>query len=194
MPLIDYQVRFDKHMVCAVAIPMRKHSKHLDSSIVKLKVLYKVRTTPLPERIGSRPAPASVSEDGVASPINPAIRNHKTRINGSSVSISTPVHSGVSTLHINAKEAHEEICLGELLINLSEFVSVDFDSEQMRLTGNGQTKETWITRRYLLQNGKTNALLRVAVKMDWISGVRDFTAWVVFVPLYIELELTFLLF
>lgn len=176
MPLIDNQVRFDKHMVCAVAVPMQKHSKHLESSIVKLKVLYKVRTTPLPERIGSRPAPVTLPEDGTASPASQAIRNHKTRINGSSVSISTPMHSGNSTLHINTKEAHEEICLGELFINLSEFVSVDYASEQMRRAGGGQATDTWITRRYLLQNGKTNALLRIAVKMDWISGVRDFTA------------------
>lgn len=176
MPLIDNQVRFDKHMVCAVAIPMQKHSKHLESSTVKLKVLYKVRTTPLAEKIGSRPAPTSGEQDETATSAGVAIRNHKTRINGSSVSISTPIQSGVSTLHINAKEAHEEICLGDLLINLSEFVSVDYASDQMRRAGMTPNKETWVTRRYLLQNGRTNALLRVAVKMDWISGVRDFTA------------------
>lgn len=176
MPLVDHQVRFDKHMVCAVAIPMKKNSKHLEESVVKLKVLYKVRTTPLPEHIGSRPATIGSFEDGTHSPISQAIRNHKTRINGSSVSLSAPASpNGTPTLHINTKEAHEEICLGDLWINLSEFVSVDFVQDRMR-GRNGRPRETWITRRYLLQNGRTNALLRVAVKMDWISGVRDFTA------------------
>lgn len=175
MPLVDHQVRFDKHMVCAVAIPMKKNSKHLEESVVKLKVFYKVRTTPLPEHIGSRPATIAGPDEGKSSPISQVIRNHKTRINGTNVSLSAPVQSGQSTLHINAKEAHEEICLGELWINLSEFVSVDYAQDRMRF-GDGQTRETWVTRRYLLQGGRTNALLRVAVKMDWISGVRDFTA------------------
>lgn len=177
MPLVDNQVRFDKHIVCAVAIPLQKNSKHLESSTVRLKVLHKVRTTPLPGSIGSRPAPAAILEDGTASPVSQAIRNHKTRVNGSSVSLSSPGHNGHSTLHINTKEIHEEIFLGELTINLSEFVSVEYASaDRAGRSGVGQPKETWITRRYLLQNGKTNALLRVAVKMDWISGVRDFTA------------------
>jgi hypothetical protein len=179
MPLEDNAVRFDKHMICAVAIPMQKNSKHLAESVVKLKVLYKVRTTPMAEKIGSRPAPIKQSADheqdhAEGSSAMSAVRSHKTRINGSSVSVSVPVSSGVSTVYINTKEAHEEIVLGDLQLNLSEFVSVDFATDRLR-TGT-RPGESWITRRYLLQNGRTNALLRIAVKMDWISGIRDFTA------------------
>lgn len=226
-PLVGSTVRFDQHIICAVAIPMKKNTRQLEESVIKLKVLYKVRSTPLPERIGSRPASmatttsSSRGSNGIDSSVNvntnatagggssntettananfdaksiaSSIRSHKTRVNGSNVSLLSPSTngSGSSTPMINSKEAHEEVHLGDLWLDLSEFVSAELAESlaidnnngqgQGGLGGNGsgvkpKAKESWITRRYLLQNGRTNALLRVAVKMDWLSGIRDFTA------------------
>ena len=179
LPLRQNAVQFDKHVLCAVAIPISKTSRNLEESVVKLKISYRVRTTALPHKIGSKPAPPSSSPSQTdpddSSSVASDKRTHKTRMNGTTVSISTS--SGSSTPMINAKEAHEEIHLGDLWLNLSEFVSADWKSAADGNTGHKPgLPERWITRRYLLQNGRTNALLRVAVKMDWLSGVRDFTA------------------
>lgn len=79
-----------------------------------------------------------------------------------------------NALH-NVKEEFEELRLGEVTLNLSEFVEIAF-AQKSRNRSSSSGSEKWVKRRYLLNNGKTNALLRVAVKMDWIGGERSFKA------------------
>ncbi|KAK4702779.1 hypothetical protein P7C70_g3440, partial [Phenoliferia sp. Uapishka_3] len=57
----------------------------------------------------------------------------------------------------------EEAKTGEVILDLSQFV------------GNGHHVDT-SSRRYLLRDCKTNATLRVTVKMEWVGGERDFVA------------------
>lgn len=59
-----------------------------------------------------------------------------------------------------------EVKTGEVLLDLSQFVN------QKGKEGAG------VTRRYLLQDCKTNATLRVTVKMQWIAGETAFVAFV----------------
>lgn len=59
----------------------------------------------------------------------------------------------------------EEERLGEVVLDLSQFV--------------GQKKEDARPRRYLLQDCKSNAVLRVTVKMELIEGEASFIAYVV---------------
>lgn len=56
----------------------------------------------------------------------------------------------------------EELKTGEVLLDLSQFV--------------GQSKNVGVTKRYLLRDCKTNATLRVTVKMDWVGGEPQFIA------------------
>ena len=62
-----------------------------------------------------------------------------------------------------------EVKTGEVLLDLSQFVN------QKGKEGAG------VTRRYLLQDCKTNATLRVTVKMHWIAGETAFVAFVSFI-------------
>jgi hypothetical protein len=60
----------------------------------------------------------------------------------------------------------EEVRIGEVLLDLAQFV------------GNGKG-EAATPRRYLLKDCKTNATLRITVRMEWAGGEPDFIAWVV---------------
>ena len=67
-----------------------------------------------------------------------------------------------------------ELKTGEVMLDLSQFV-------------NQKGKEgTGVTRRYLLQDCKTNATLRVTVKMQWIAGEAAFIAFVLHSPLLLS--------
>lgn len=55
----------------------------------------------------------------------------------------------------------EEVKTGEVVLDLSQFV------------GNGKG-EYAVPRRYLLNDCKTNATLRVTVKMEWVGGEHDY--------------------
>lgn len=55
-----------------------------------------------------------------------------------------------------------EVKTGEVMLDLSQFV------DQKGRDGKG------ITRRYLLRDCKTNATLRVNVKMEWVAGEKDY--------------------
>ncbi|KAL8292615.1 hypothetical protein RQP46_001227 [Phenoliferia psychrophenolica] len=57
----------------------------------------------------------------------------------------------------------EETKTGEVVLDLSQFV------------GLGHTADA-SPRRYLLRDCKTNAILRVIVRMEWVGGERDFVA------------------
>ena len=143
----------NQHIVCAVSIPILKASGALQASPVRLSVRHKVRTTPLPALPGARYG------NQVASP---------TKKPGPSMaSVSASRGSQPSPTIEKSKEEQEEIHLGEINLDLSEFVASGLSAK---------ATERWITRRYLLQGGKTNALLRIAVKMDWIGGERIFKA------------------
>jgi hypothetical protein len=58
----------------------------------------------------------------------------------------------------------EEERLGEVILDLSQFV--------------GQKKEDARPRRYLLQDCKSNAVLRITVKMELLEGEASFVACV----------------
>ena len=55
----------------------------------------------------------------------------------------------------------EEVKTGEVVLDLSQFV------------GNGKG-EYAVPRRYLLNDCKTNATLRVTVRMEWVGGEHDY--------------------
>lgn len=152
--LVSNACSFDQHVICAVAIPLEKGTAHLQPCPVRLAVKHKVRVTPLPQ---VSPSIACAVPEGSS-----ISRSRKTSAT-SSPSAST--HSLVST-STSVKEVHEELPLGEITLDLAEFVEAGRSAKK---------SERWISRRYLLQNGKTNALLRIAVKMEWISGEIAFT-------------------
>ncbi|BGP55260.1 hypothetical protein JCM8202v2_002858 [Rhodotorula sphaerocarpa] len=55
--------------------------------------------------------------------------------------------------------------LGEVVLDLSQFVP-----------RHGKRSEQGKPRRYLLQGCKSNTVIRVSVKMDWLDGAHDFVA------------------
>lgn len=57
----------------------------------------------------------------------------------------------------------EEAKTGEVILDLSQFV------------GHGRSSDA-TPRRYLLRDCKTNATLRVTVRLEWVGGERDFVA------------------
>ena len=157
--LVSNACSFDQHVVCAVGIPLEKNSQHLQPCPVRLAVKHKVRVTPSANQSS---ATNGALENGTS-------RSRKTSTHNSpSSSTASLVSTSTST-----KELHEEIPLGEITLDLSEFVEAGRSSKR---------SERWISRRYLLQNGKTNALLRVAVKMEWISGEASYTPSVCIPP------------
>lgn len=159
---------FDQHVICAVGIPLAKGSQHLQPCPVRLAVKHKVRVTPLPNSSTSlacaqRSTSSSHKGDAEASSSSASISRIRRTSGSNSPSSST---TSINSTATSTKELHEEIPLGEITLDLSEFVEAGKSAKR---------SERWISRRYLLQNGKTNALLRVAVKMEWISGEIAFT-------------------
>lgn len=168
LPLVSNACQFDQHVICAVSIPLDKTTLRLQACPIRLAVRHKVRVTPIPSRDG----PACASGD--AAP--------QQRKGGGSIASSRHISASSSTLslasshhsqkseshaHTHVKEEYEELHLGEVNLDLSEFVAAGKSTKK---------SERWITRRYLLQNGKTNALLRVAVRMEFLGGEEDYVS------------------
>ncbi|GAA5861030.1 hypothetical protein JCM8547_008013 [Rhodosporidiobolus lusitaniae] len=74
----------------------------------------------------------------------------------------SPVRLSIKQEHLVDGGKKEEERLGEVVLDLSQFV--------------GQKKEDIRPRRYLLQDCKSNAVLRVTVKMELIEGDASFVA------------------
>ena len=163
VPLSSHACHFNQHIICAVSIPISGASGTLQPSPVRFNIRYKVRTSPQPCHPGDQFAHKVASSD-----------------NSHTNDASMPQSSRVAQPQAHAKDLHEEIHLGEVNLDLSEFV---VSSLSMKAT------DRWTTRRYLLQNGKTNALLRIAVKMDWIGGERTFKASVALILSWLKLTL-----
>ncbi|KPV75356.1 uncharacterized protein RHOBADRAFT_53341 [Rhodotorula graminis WP1] len=67
----------------------------------------------------------------------------------------------------------EEEHLGEVILDLSQFAAHPLKGGATAAEG---VKDDVRPRRYLLQNCKSNAVLRVSVKMQWIDGEKLFVA------------------
>ncbi|KAK5122213.1 hypothetical protein LTR85_004123 [Meristemomyces frigidus] len=69
----------------------------------------------------------------------------------------------------------ERINLGRICLNLAEYVE---GSEHTPTSpgGAGQSGETGITRRYLMQDSKINSTLKIGIYMKHIEGTRDYYA------------------
>ncbi|GAA5997839.1 N-terminal C2 domain-containing protein [Rhodotorula paludigena] len=79
----------------------------------------------------------------------------------------SPVRLAVKQEVLLEDGKREEERLGEVILDLSQFASHGYR--------NGVVEETR-PRRYLLQGCKSNAVLRVSVKMEWIEGEKSFVA------------------
>lgn len=166
LPLKKFACHFDQHVLCAVAIPINKATGQLSSCPVRLTVRHKVRVTPLITGKGGlaqRIASPFASHRDLATTLK--AENH-SRASFASSSSSVAVNPAQERDR-NIQEEHEETNLGELNLDLREFVMLGVS---------GRNKDRWIKRRFLLQNGRTNALLRIAVRMEWIGGEKTFRA------------------
>lgn len=76
----------------------------------------------------------------------------------------SPMRLSVRQEVIGIHGQKEEIKTGEVILDLSQFAG----------TSNGNDVKS--SRRYLLRDSKTNATLRVTVKMEWIGGESKYVA------------------
>ncbi|GAA5850158.1 hypothetical protein JCM9279_003551 [Rhodotorula babjevae] len=70
----------------------------------------------------------------------------------------------------------EEERLGEVILDLSQFAAHPLKGGNGGAAGPEGVKDDVRPRRYLLQDCKSNAVLRVSVKMQWIDGEKLFVA------------------
>ncbi|BGP00392.1 Proteophosphoglycan ppg4 [Rhodotorula toruloides ATCC 204091] len=77
----------------------------------------------------------------------------------------SPVRFAIKQEVVLEDGKREEERLGEVLLDLSQFAKP-----------NGAASDVAKPRRYLLQGCKSNAVLRVSVKMEWLDGERNFVA------------------
>ncbi|GAA6038393.1 hypothetical protein NBRC10512_006115 [Rhodotorula toruloides] len=77
----------------------------------------------------------------------------------------SPVRFAIKQEVVLEDGKREEERLGEVILDLSQFAKP-----------NGAAADGAKPRRYLLQGCKSNAVLRVSVKMEWLDGERNFVA------------------
>ncbi|GAA5861887.1 hypothetical protein JCM3774_001340 [Rhodotorula dairenensis] len=77
----------------------------------------------------------------------------------------SPVRLSVRQQNMGEEHKLEEEKLGEVVLDLSQFVP-----------RHGRSADLAKPRRYLLQGCKSNAVLRVSVKMEWLDGAQDYVA------------------
>lgn len=76
----------------------------------------------------------------------------------------------------NAGGRGESITLGELKLNLAEYVEASEVQTRASPGANADGSEDGVVRRYLMQESKINSTLKVGIHMRYIEGTREYDA------------------
>lgn len=88
-----------------------------------------------------------------------------------------PIHFEVQQEYSSGGRG-ERIKLGDVHLNLAEYVDTALDSAMPASPGGGRDAEQdeGITRRYLMQESKINSTLKIGIHMRHVEGTRDYYA------------------